>query len=211
MQSATLRVDDDDWSVQRLGDERCVPPYITQTPCPTNGRVLLRLDTDQFSSGQHSVEAVLTDVAGNRSTVGPFAVSVRTPTAAPGIAAPPNPGPAARGVRVLGGRRNLRVSYSKPPLIHGTLKTPEGAPSVAARVAVSGTNGAVTDARGPLPRALPRGPSRTVTFAHGDSVQTVKLIVASPIRLKVSPSKTATGGRSCSAGACPGPGRHGRG
>ena len=62
-----------------------------------------------------------------------------------------------------------------------------------ARVAVSGTSGVVTDAQGRFSVRLPKGPSRTVSFAYGDSVQTVKVVVAAPIRMKVSPTKTRNG------------------
>ena len=94
---------------------------------------------------------------------------------------------------MLGGRRTLRARYSKPPTVRGTLKSLEGTPIGTARVAVSGTSGVVTDAQGRFSVRLPKGPSRTVSFAYGDSVQTVKVVVAAPIRMKVSPTKTRNG------------------
>ena len=51
------------------------------------------------------------------------------------------------------------------------VKTPEGAAIGNARVAVTGTAGVMTDAQGRFSVRLPKGPSRTVRFAYGDSVR----------------------------------------
>ena len=64
----------------------------------------------------HEIEAMLTDVAGNRSIVGPFVVSVRTPAPTPIAATPSGVPPVARGVVTLTGRRTLRAQLQQAPL-----------------------------------------------------------------------------------------------
>jgi hypothetical protein len=166
--------------------EFCRAPYTERIPCPRGG-------TATFNSGATTepMRVELHDVAGNRTILA--VPPRRTPAVEkplPGSAAPASP---PRGVVAVRGRRTLRTTYGKPPLVRGTLMTAAGMPIGAARVGVTGTSGVLTDAQGRFRVRLPKGPSRTVTFAYGDSLQTVKLIVAAPVRLKVSPSKTRNG------------------
>lgn len=164
----------------------CREPFAERVPCPLSG-------TAEFATPADGAQLAiaLVDAAGNRTVSG--AVPAPTAQATPPAAAEPGGTPPTRGVVALVGRRTVRARYGKPALIRGTLKTPEGAAIGAARVAVTGTAGVMTDAQGRFSARLPKGPSRTVRFAYGDSAQTVKLIVAAPVRLKVSPTKTPNG------------------
>jgi hypothetical protein len=161
----------------------CREPYTKPVPCPLGGTAVFASPAD----ARH-VAVALVDAAGNRTVSGDLPKEPATPTIP--TASPLTP---LRGVIALTARRTLRATYDQPPVIRGTLRTSEGGAIGAARVAVSGTSGVTTDAQGRFSVRLPKGPSRSVTFAYGDSAQSVKLIVAAPVRLKVSPTKTRNG------------------
>ena len=63
-----------------------------------------------------------------------------------------------------------------------------------------------TDAKGRFSVRLARGVSREVRFSYGDSVQTVKVIVAAPVRLKTDRKSTRNGRSITFTGSVPGAG-----
>ena len=169
----------------------CREPFVERVPCPTSGKVTF---AERPSASR--VAIVLVDVAGNTAVADRPTIASPEPSPTPippAIASSENVPTVPKSVVSINGKRTLRGRYGKPPLIRGTLKTPEGAAIGNARVAVTGTAGVMTDAQGRFSVRLPKGPSRTVRFAYGDSVQTVKVIVAAPVRLKVSPTRTRNG------------------
>ncbi len=140
VEAVEFRVDGLIRSVTQVGGPTCLKPYVVTTPCASEGHVTLMLDTDELTDGPHTAEAVLMDVAGNRTTVGPFGVSVRTPTVSP-VLAPPLPAPPAGpstsaqpGVLSLTGARTRRTSY-KAATLKGAVKASTGAALGGARVA----------------------------------------------------------------------------
>lgn len=216
-----LSVDGLTRSITPVGGPNCATPYVVTTPCASEGHVTLTLDTDELADGAHTVEAVLIDVAGNRSVVGPFGISVRTPAAPPMVGPPLSPAPAAStvstpaGVLSLSGSSTRRTSY-KAVTVKGTVKAPGGAGVGGARVGLSSrpltssawSDATVTtaDAKGNFVISVPPGPSRELRVAYGESIKTIKLIVAAPVRLRTN-RKTTRNGRSIKfSGSIPGAG-----
>lgn len=177
-----------------VGGAACARPFVTVVPCARNGEVPLSLPADA-----RSVEATLVDAAGNRTALQTASLAV-----------PPVPLAEARrvmrGTVSLTGKRTLRATYDSPPRITGWVRSDGGAAVAGAHVAVTGTRGVVTDAKGRFSVRLPKGPSRTVRFAYGDSVQTVKVIVAAPVRLRTSRTSTRNGRSIRFTGSVPGAG-----
>ena len=64
----------------------------------------------------------------------------------------------------------------------------------------------VTDAKGRFSVRLPRGVTREVRLSYGDSVQTVKVIVAAPVRLTTDRKTTRNGRTIKFKGIVPGAG-----
>ncbi len=175
VESVVLRVDGIDRSVTRLGDAGCRPPFVNPTPCPLEGAIVLNVAPASLTDSAHLVEAVLSDVAGNRTIVGPFTLPVAASPSAATRPAATRPAPIPVGVLALSGRRTVRTRYSAPPVIRGTVKTAGGVAIARARVSVSEAPTIVTtDAKGRFSVKLARGVSRAVRFSYGDSVRTVK-------------------------------------
>ncbi len=65
---------------------------------------------------------------------------------------------------------------------------------------------AKTDAKGRFSVKLGKGVSREVRISYGDSVQTVKVIVAAPVRLKTDKKSTRNGRSITFTGSVPGAG-----
>ncbi len=65
---------------------------------------------------------------------------------------------------------------------------------------------AKTDAKGRFSVKLGKGVSREVRISYGDSVQTVKVIVAAPVRLKTDKKSTRNGRSVTFTGSVPGAG-----
>ncbi|WP_028062956.1 carboxypeptidase-like regulatory domain-containing protein [Solirubrobacter soli] len=162
-----------------------------------------------MSTGTHSLTGVLTDVAGNSTVVGPFELAVRTPVASispittvdPPVVVPLPP--VAGSIRIDGGR-TLHSRYSKPPLVKGTVKATDGSPLANVVVTTSDGTTAKTDGKGRFSVKLAKGSNREVRISYGDSVQTVKVIVAAPIRLKTDKTSTRNGRSITFTGSVPG-------
>jgi hypothetical protein len=206
VRSATLLID----GVRAAETVLCREPFVARVPCPTAGRATLNLDS--VPSGVHRAEVELVDAGGNRQVVawlpvGPAAVVHAAPVVVP--AAEP-------GRLALTGRRTLRTRYSAPPTVRGTLRDLSGAPIRRGRIAVtsrplvggswSAPVWAVSDGRGKFSVRLPRGVSREVRFAYGDSVQTVTVVVAAPVRLRTDRKVTRNGRSVTFRGSVPGAG-----
>lgn len=216
-----LRVDGTARGVQHVGGASCTPPYVVHVPCAPAGSVTLTLDASQLSDGAHTVDFVMSDVAGNRGVAGPFAISVRTPPPAPSggpAVTPSSPAPAAPrplGTVSLTGQPTRRVKFVDNKLT-GTVRSPDGSAIARARVEVTTRplrGGAWTaptfvtaDASGRFAVTVARGPSREVRVAYGASAQTVKLIVAAPVRLTVNRKATRNGRSVKFSGTVPGTG-----
>jgi hypothetical protein len=111
------------------------------------------------------------------------------------------------GVLGLSGTpRTLRTRYSKPPVVKGTVKTKDGSPLAGVVVTTSDGTTAKTDKNGRFSVKLGKGPSREVRISYGDSVQTVKLVVAAPITLKTDKKSTRNGRSITFTGSVPGAG-----
>ena len=207
VESAALRVDGSLQPATRL----CERPFVARTPCPTRGDVSLNLDTGQLAAGPHSVEAVITDAAGNAKVLGPVPVLVRPAivieTSTPMQAGPVPPPAAPLGhLSLSSARRTLRASYDTPPVIKGTVKAADGSALAGVTVTTSDGTRAKTDAKGRFSVKLGKGVSREVRISYGDSVQTVKVIVAAPVRLKTDKKSTRNGRSITFTGSVPGAG-----
>ncbi|RKQ92075.1 hypothetical protein C8N24_1914 [Solirubrobacter pauli] len=219
-----LRVDGTARGVQHVGGASCAPPYVVRVPCAAAGSATLTLDASQLSDGAHTVELVMSDVAGNRGVAGPYAISVRTPPPAPSggpvvaPSPPSSPAPAAvqpPGTLALAGKPRRRVRFVEQKLA-GSVRSSAGGAIARARVEVttrplrggawSAPTFVTADAGGRFAVTLPRGPSREVRVAYGDSAQTVKLIVAAPVRFTANRKATRNGRSVRFSGTVPGTG-----
>lgn len=218
-----LKVDGVTRSIASVGGPDCAKPYLKRVPCSLQGSATLTLDTAELSDGSHTVEFVLSDVAGNRGIAGPFGISVRTPL--PGstpvhlspMGAPVAPllTQPAVGVVSIRGSRTRRTAFTTTK-IQGTLSVPDGTAVAGKRVEVrtrpllggawSEPIVALTDSKGTFTLSLPRGPSREVRVAYGESAQTVQLVVAAPVRLRTDRRRTRNGRSVRFSGSVPGAG-----
>lgn len=214
-----LRVDGTGRGVEHVGGAWCAPPFVVHVPCASAGSATLTLDASQLSDGAHTVEFVMSDVAGNRGIAGPFAISVRTPppSASGGpAAAPSSPAPTAaqpHGTLSLAGKSTRRVKFTAQRFT-GTVRSPGGSGIAQARIEVatrplrggawSAPTFVTAGANGRFAFTLPRGPSREVRLSYGESTQTVKLIVAAPVRLKTDRKATRNGRSVRFEGTVPG-------
>lgn len=215
-----LLIDGEPRSLRRVGGPTCVAPYVTAVPCSRRGETTMALDVDQLAAGGHRAELVLTDVAGNRTTVGPHSITVAGTGTVASDAGPASPsskpsGDAhqAPGLLSLSGKRTRRIRFAAHKLV-GTVRTPSGAALAGGKVAVSarplrgGAWSAPTfvtaGANGRFAFTLPRGPSREVRLGYGESTQSVKLIVSAPVRLKTDRKATRNGRSVRFEGTVPG-------
>ncbi|MDA0140744.1 carboxypeptidase-like regulatory domain-containing protein [Solirubrobacter deserti] len=225
VQAIEYKVDGAVRFIENVGGLSCRTPYVVVTPCASEGYATLMLDTDELSDGPHTVEAVLVDVAGNRTIAGPFGISVRTPPPGPPtvVSAPPQapdlvaapPAPLRPGVLTLAGARTRRTAYQAVTL-KGSVAAPDKAALANATVTLtsrplhtqawSGPTTTTTDAEGRFELAVPPGPSRELKLAYGDSTQTVKLVVTAPVRLKTDRKRTHNGRSVRFEGSVPGAG-----
>jgi hypothetical protein len=222
VESVELIVDGQTHQVIPVGGPNCKVPYVVATPCASAGQATVAFDAAELDGGLHTVEAVLHDVAGNRTSVGPYVVRVPARVLSPATSEGPEADPPATlaplppaGALSLTGTRTRRGSY-KPATFRGTVTAPTGSALGGARVTVAtrGLNSSawsnpasvVADAHGRFAFTLPRGPSREVRVAYGESVQTVKMIVAAPVRLRTNRGRTRNGRTIKFLGTVPGAG-----
>ncbi|WP_169542091.1 hypothetical protein [Solirubrobacter soli] len=206
LQKATLLIDD------RAVDSTvlCEKPFLDPVPCPTAGTLSLDASGDASSN----VQVELIDASGNRSLVrltppaepGPSVDSTAIPAPGGVSAAPPltAPSPSIAGVLKLERAGSRRVRYSAPPVVKGTVKASDGSPLAGLIVTTSDGTSAKTDSKGRFSVKLAKGASREVRISYGDSVQTVKVVVAAPIRLKTDKTSTRNGRSITFTGSVPG-------
>lgn len=211
-----LLVDGVTRSAVRVGGPTCVAPYLVAVPCALQGELELTLDADQLSGGTHQLALALTDVAGNRAVAGPYVISVRAAAFAPAPAAPsgaepPTVGPTP-GTLSVTGKRTRRITFSAQRLlgrVFGTTGAVSGGRVLVTTRPLRGDAwtplSVVTTGRdGRFSVSLPRGPSREVRVSYGASVQTIKLIVAAPVRLTTNRRSTRNGRSIRFSGTVPG-------
>ncbi len=187
-------------------------------PCPAAENFSLSLNTTQFSAGQHHLQVIVKDAAGDTAvafdgsivTSGPPVVGVN----GGGIVGrgAPNGEPCAGEaleVAVNGERTPPVVQYGKPVTIRGVLHCGT-VPIRNARVTIE-TVGAPAGAAvatsvqtaldGSFTYKLPRGPSRTLRFSYTaysndpgpSATATVTVAIRPKIHLRIKPNRTRNG------------------
>ena len=197
------------------GSARCVKPYRATVPCPRSGEATLALDTAQLPNGVHTVQASVTDAAGNETRSDPVTVTTLN-------GSQPNGRNASRFVKLSASLRSKRdkprraavVPYGKTRYAEGRLTDAGGSPiagailQVGSRVQRPGarmrdTGTVTTGEDGRFAYRIARGPSRTLRFAYKAysldpapvSTAQVSLGVKAGIALKVGPRRVRNGQR----------------
>jgi hypothetical protein len=144
--------------VTRLADPhatRCRRPFVALKPCPSTSDTTLTFDTAQLPNGTHTVQASVTDAAGNETRSDPVTVTTRNGSR-------PNGRGASRFVKLaawLRTRRSARRSSAVVP--YGSVRTAEGRLTDAAGAPIAG---AVLDVVSKVERpGAPDTPLGTVT------------------------------------------------
>jgi hypothetical protein len=196
-----------------VSSTRCVRPYTVVTPCPLNGDATLSLNTAQLANGRHTVQASVTDAAGNQTLSAPVTVTTLN-------GSQPNGRGASRFVRLNAWLRSKRdkprraavVPYGVTRFAEGRLTDAGGHPisgavlQASSRVRRPGakyvrTGTVTTSEDGRFAYRIAKGPSRTIRFAYKAytldpaPVQTasVSLGVKAGIKLKLSPRRVTNG------------------
>jgi hypothetical protein len=226
--SATALIDDRQ-VVQQVPDSNgglCVnlaPPssatmaFAAPQPCPATENISIPLDTAQFPAGQHHLQVMVTDAAGEEASAYDGLI---TTSGLPSISAN---GGSIRGPHIANGQSpcagealNLTVNgKTKPPVIlYGSTATIRGVlhcgtvPIRGARVLIAtlgGSRGAAIDSSvqtaldGSFEYAVPRGPDRTLRFfyvAYSDdpgpsATATAAIRIRPRIKLRVKPHDTS--------------------
>jgi hypothetical protein len=187
-------------------------------PCAAAENVSLSLNTTQFSAGQHHLQVIVKDAAGDTAiaydgtitTSGPPDVGVNGgPISGRGT---PNGEPCAGEaleVAVNNKRTPPVVQYGKPVTIRGVLHCGT-VPIRGARVAINAVGAPASAAvatsvqtalDGSFIYKLPRGPSRTLRFSYTaysndpgpSATASVTIAVRPRIRLRIRPPRTSNG------------------
>jgi hypothetical protein len=227
--SATVLVDGHQ-VVQKVPDNNgglCVnlahPPSVTMAfaasqPCPATENVSMSLDTTQFSAGQHQLQVVVTDAAGDQATayngtvttsgspsIGVNGGSIRGPHIANGQ---PCAGEAL-SLAINGKRRPPIISFGKTVTVKGVLHCGT-VPIRGARVLIATLGGPASAAintsvqtalDGSFSYKVPTGPDRTLEFSYtaysddpGPSATATAAIMIRPrIKLRIKPRGTRNG------------------
>jgi hypothetical protein len=188
-------------------------------PCPTAENISLSLNTMQFSAGEHHLQVIVTDAAGDTATAFDGTITTSGP---PNVGVnggsisgrgTPNGEPCAGEaleLTVNGKRRSpSSVLYGKPVTVRGVLHCGT-VPIRDARIVVN-TVGAPASAAidttaqtaldGSFTYKLPTGPDRTLRFSYTaysndpgpSATATVTIAVRPKIRLRIRPSRTSNG------------------
>jgi hypothetical protein len=182
---------------ERISAASCAPPYNRPVPCPLSGRIGLALDTTSIADGEHRLEVELYDVAGNRTFVGPYRITVQN-------GPPPTAAAAIPAGRLSMRRATVRARPGSRSTLSGSLADLGGTPIPGASVGVSyrpkardakfvSAPSVMTDSHGRFSVAVPPGPSRVYRLRYAASESTVEVVVAAPVRLKATPSSTRNG------------------
>jgi hypothetical protein len=192
----------------------CRRPYTYAVPCPLRLERTMRLDTTGIANGSHSLQLMLTDVAGNRTLSHPVQIEVRNR----GV---PNGAAASQFARLdawLKSRGTARrttgvVPFGRTRAIAGRLATPEGAPIVGAALDVSATTGrpgsrarvigqVVTDGNGAFSYTPKAASSRRISISYraytldaaASAVSDVVLQTRAGLAVSVSPRRVGARG-----------------
>jgi hypothetical protein len=193
--------------------------FAAPQPCPATEDISIPLDTAQFPAGQHHLQVVVTDAAGEEASAYDGTITTSGP---PGVGVNGSingRGPhIANGDSCAGETLNLTVNgKSKPPAIpYGKTVIVRGVlhcgtvPIRGARVLIAtigGSRGAAivsfvqTALDGSFEYAVPRGPDRTLRFsyvAYSDdpgpsATATAAIRISSRIKLRIKPHHTSNG------------------
>ncbi len=185
-------------------------------PCPTTENVSIPLDTTQFSAGQHQLQVIVTDAAGDQASAYDGTITTSGPPSV-GVNGGSIKGPnIANGDPCAGEALQLAVDgKTKPPtILYGRTVTVRGVlhcdtvPIRNARVLVATVGGPSSAAintsvqtalDGSFEYTVPRGPDRTLRFSYvaysddpGPSATATAAIKIRPrIKLKITPHSSS--------------------
>jgi hypothetical protein len=192
---------------------RCRRPFTALKPCPPASDNTLVFDTAQLANGAHSVQASVTDAAGNETRSDPVTVTTRNGSRPNGRGATPF----VRLSAWLRSRRNAQRSSVVVPF--GSVRTAEGRLTDSAGAPIAGAvldvksrvrrpgarhrpaGTVTTNDNGRFAYRVARGPSRTLRFEYRAysldpapvSSAAVTLGVRAGIRLGVKPRRVRNG------------------
>jgi hypothetical protein len=189
--------------------------FAAPQPCRTTENISIPLDTTQFPAGQHHLQVLATDAAGDQATAydglittsGPPMISVNGSITGPHI---PNGQPCAGealDLTVNGKRKAPVVPYGKPVTIKGVLHCGT-VPIRGARILIATLGGSHSAAinsavqsglDGSFSYRVPKGPDRTLRFSYtaysndpGPSATATAAIMVPPkIKLRIAPRHTS--------------------
>jgi hypothetical protein len=192
---------------------RCRRPFLARVPCPSSTSATFAFDTAQLPNGTHTVQASVTDAAGNETRSDPVTVTTLN-------GSQPNGRGASRFVKLSAWLRSKRdkprraatVRYGATRFAEGRLTDSAGKPIAGAVLEVSSrvqrpgarrtaTGTVTTGEDGRFAYRIAKGPSRTVTFGYKAysldpapvSTAAISLGVKAGIRLKVNPRSVRNG------------------
>jgi hypothetical protein len=205
----------------------CAPQTTAAVPCPQFASGSYSVDTARLPDGDHTVQLVLSDVAGNQTFSRPVRVRIRNHAVPNGFGASPN----ALITAGFDGRATAarRTRYAGAPTITGLLRRRDGFPIGGAVVAVLSRPSRPgshlrevarirTDTRGRFTYRVRRGPSRLFRLAYraydldtADATHAdLHLGVRAGVTLVIRPRRVRNGHRIVFRGALKGgPGRPG--
>jgi hypothetical protein len=201
----------------------CQQPFVATVPCPLSANGTAQFNTASIPDGTHTLRLLVTDAAGNTAAWGPVTITT--------VNNPCSPVPAVPGLTVSAGfvrhvhkrirlAERLTTSYSRRPVVVGSLTSAGGAPvgnapmCVAVQDAYPGApivpvaSLSTNNAGGFAYRLMP-GPSRTVYFIHrvpgGAIAGSVRLNVRVPVRVHLNSHRFLNGQVMTWHGRLPGP------
>jgi hypothetical protein len=198
-----------------LAPSRPMMAFAAPQPCRTTENISIPLDTTQFPAGQHHLQVIVKDAAGDQATVydgtitttGPPLVGVNGSITGPHI---PNGQPCAGealDLVVNGKRRPPTITYGESVTIKGVLHCGT-VPIRDARVVIATLGGPHSAAinstvqsglDGSFSYRVPKGPDRTLRFSYtaysndpGPSATATAAIMVRPkIKLRIAPRHTS--------------------
>jgi hypothetical protein len=183
-------------------EDFCQEPFARAVPCPVTGTVVFA----GLNPGASDMQVWVVDAASNRQTVDVPAGSQRDDEVVPAPRVEVAKASPITGTLRLRGSRVFRARYGSPPSIRGTVSASDGSALAGVVVASSDGTTARTDAKGRFSVKLRKGPSRQVRVSYGEAVQTVKVIVAAPVRFRSNRVSTRNGRSIVFTGSVPGAG-----
>ena len=170
-------------------------------PCKPQVSSTLALNTSTLAAGTHSVLVTVDDASGNSATVWDGVVTSAPPPHVPNGAPPCEQ--AHLSIRV-NGKARAHIHFGRRAIVRGLLRCGT-APIASASVVASGgriDTTLVTAPNGTFSYAVPKGPSRRLTFSYraysDDPSPTararVQVSVIPQIRLAITPRSTRNGG-----------------